>query len=756
VFFITKSQSTWSALFALPYIGILFIGTVTAQETSTPHLIREPLVISRLQGPIVLDGVINEPAWDAVQPLPLTVTQPVYRAEPSEKTEIRTGYDDQYIYVSGKCYTKDASTIRLNSLYRDRWSGDDTFGFMLDTFHDKENAVRFITTPGGIRIDQTISNDGEGGSASRDNSWNTFWDVATTVNDSGWFVEMRIPFSSLRFESHDGKVVMGMIVYRWIAFTNERLTFPDVPPSSSIDRPSQGHDIVFHNIQPITPVYVTPYALAGIAQKNLLSPQSNVYHLSKDPSREIGLDVKYPITSNMTLDATINTDFAQVEADDQQINLTRFPLFFPEKRQFFLERAGLFSVNLGTARSSIFHSRRIGLNDAGEPIRIIGGLRLMGRTAGWDIGALTMQTASDKGEASENFGVLRLRKQVLNAQSFLGGMVTSRVNSTGRYNYVYALDGVMKVIGDEYLSFTLAQSFDSKRSQPALSSPLVAGRIAFDWTRRVVEGFSYVVKFTWSHRDYDAGIGYDPRRDFSFNRTNIDYQWFLTDHPYLRKVGFGHWFIGYGRNADRKLESGWWHPFVRVEWQNAATVLLSTEHHYEDVLQPFLLSNRAAVPAGQYWFHNIWLQANPPDAWLFRPSINFFYGGFYDGGKTTVELYSTWNLSRYLELRPTYIVNFIRFDHRGERLNTHLALLRVQAALDTRASAAIVVQYNSSAYLVVANARLRYNFSEGHDLWLVYDEGLNTDRDRVLPQAPRLPLTNTRAVLLKYVHTLQI
>jgi hypothetical protein len=723
---------------------------------SLQALAQQPLVLLRVSAPITLDGIPDERAWQTIPPLPLTVTQPVYRSEPSERTEIRITYDDNFVYVSGRCYTRDPSTIRVNSLYRDRWSGDDTFGFLLDTFYDRENAVRFITTPGGIRIDQTIANDGEGGSASRDNSWNTFWDVATTVNDSGWFVEMRIPFSSLRFRTTGGRVVMGMTVYRWIAVSNERQTFPDIPPTSSIERPSRSYPVAFTGIESMAPVYVTPYAVGGLGERFQLNALRSDYQRMSTPNREIGVDLKYPLASNLTLDLTLNTDFAQAEADDQQINLTRFPLFFPEKRQFFMERAGIFNLNMGTARSMLFHSRRIGLNDRGEPIRVLGGTRVIGRLGSWDLGALTMQTARDKGLAPENSGVLRLRKQVINAQSYVGGMTTSRINLDGGWNYAYALDGIVNVVGDEFVTFTWAQTVDRARPKPSFQKPLTAGRIALEWQRRVFEGFSYLTKFTWSDGEFEPGLGFDPRRNFSFVRNNLDYQWYLTEHASLRRIWIGHWGYAYVRNTDRRADYVWLHPFVQFEWKNAATVLISTDHYYEDVPASFQLSTGASVPGGRYWYQNVWLAATPPDGWFFRPGIEFFYGSFYDGRKATVKLSAIWNISRHLELRPNYEVNLIRFERRRQQFDSHLLQLRIQAALNTKASAAIFVQYNSAASLVISNARLRYNFSEGHDLWFVYNEGLNTDRDRFVPESPPLPITNSRAVLLKYLYTFEL
>ena len=211
----------------------------------------------------------------------------------------------------------------------------------------------------------------------------------------------------------------------------------------------------------------------------------------------MGLDLKYNLTPNLTLDVTANTDFAQVEADDQQINLTRFSLFFPEKRQFFQERAGIFDFDTGEQSSRLFHSRRIGLVD-GTPIRILGGARVVGRINEWDIGFLNMQTARQDGLPTENFGVLRVRKKAFNEYSTVGGMVTSRLDEDGTYNVVYGLDGIVRMFGDEYLTLKWVHSFDETRINQENYSPLNAGRAVFNWTRRKIEGLNYDLGITWS------------------------------------------------------------------------------------------------------------------------------------------------------------------------------------------------------------------------------------------------------------------
>jgi len=303
--------------------GLFLIGATDAVHA------QEALMLPRLQSTIQFDGLSDEPAWEHIAPLPLTMYQPTFQGSPTERTEVRLVYDATYLYVAIRCYDTQPARIRAHSLYRDRLSGDDTFTLILDTFNDEENALSFSVNPAGVRLDAAIFNDAEGFNPINID-WNTFWDVATVQNEQGWFAEVRIPFSSLRFQNTEGHVTMGLIAYRYIARKNERLIFPSIPPNwnNGYMKPSRAQDVVLQNVASRRPVYITPYALGGLGQSAVLNETGTRFRHEAEPAHEVGLDLKYNVTSNLTLDVTLNTDFAQVEADNQQVNLTRFSLFF--------------------------------------------------------------------------------------------------------------------------------------------------------------------------------------------------------------------------------------------------------------------------------------------------------------------------------------------------------------------------------------------------------------------------------------------
>lgn len=736
------------------------------------------LLIQRISGPIQVDGPSFERAWRAVDPYLPTQYEPDNAAAPTERTEFRVAYDEDFLYFALRAYDRDPDGIRFNTLYRDRLSGDDHFEILIDTYNDNETGVVFTTTPAGIRREAAVSNDASGGGIASGGwlnvDFNTYWDVASVRTDSGWFAEMRIPFSSLRFQQGpDGRVTMGISMQRKIARKTERLVFPSVRPVTdwAFLKPSLAQKIVFEGIRPELPVYVTPYALAGAGRSAALNEGRTAYRHQDELTHEVGGDLKYGISNNATLDLTVNTDFAQVEADDQQINLTRFSLFFPEKRQFFQERAGIFDFRTG-GYSRLFHSRRIGLTETGRPVRILGGARLAGRFGLWDVGLLNMQTDESATLPSENFGVFRARRRVINPYSYAGGMFTSRVGMDGSYNVAYGLDGVVRVFGDDYLTLQWAHSFDDAQIDATDYKVLNGGRLTIEMERRRSEAWEYHTALAWAGPHYDPGIGFSQRNDFTLLDNTLSYTWLPTEPSPLIRHTLGMRGFAFLRNGDGSVESAEVGPEWRYSARSGTGAVLEAKLVYEDLLRPFVLSEDVVVPTGSYTFYRIGASYRETHTKLFqvRPSVNA--GTFYDGWQMTAEISPILYVSPHLEMAGGYQYSRIRFPERdqfaqighpgseiillatgGRRLDAHLLRLRIGTALNTKLSTNVFVQYNSLADALSANVRFRYNFREGNDLWIVYHEGVNTDRSGI---GPPLLFVENRTLLVKYTHTLAL
>ncbi len=713
---------------------------------------QSPQVLQRLSGPIKFDGVVNEPVWLEIEPLPLAMSSPTFKGTPTEHTEIRIAYDDQYFYAAGKFFDGDPKNLRSNSLTRDGASPqDDLFAIIIDTFNDNENALGFFTTPAGTRSDLTVFNDAEPmGREPMNSSWNTFWDVQTTQDDSGWYAELRIPFSSLRFEEKEGKVTMGLITWRYYPRKNETVTFPEIPPKSpwGILKPSYAQDIALSGVKEQKPIYVTPYILGGGGYSHSLNDSETQYIKSKNTARDVGLDIKYSLSSNLTLDLTLNTDFAQIEVDDQQINLSRFSLFFPEKRLFFQERSSTFDFNMG-GPNRVFYSRQIGISEKG-PVRILGGARLVGRLGKWDVGLLNMQTEKSETLPAENFGVLRLRRQIVNENSYAGGIFTSRIGSNGQYNLVYGLDAILRMSGDDYVILNWVQTFDDSLLTAKKINFFNSSRGRIQFERRNFIGFSYDVGISRSSEHYNPAIGFSPRTDVTRIGDRISYGWYLEKSSILQSHVLSWNASMFIKNADGVVETAELGPYWGFSFKNGSEVTISFKSNLEDFDESFDLSDEASVLAGRYWFSNGTLSYRSPFGLLFRYSAFVDGGSFYDGWRVTPGVSPNWTISEHFEIGGEYLAHFIRFPDRQQEFTVHIGRIRTRWTFNKETFLSAFVQFNSATSSLGWNIRLRYNPREGNDLYVVYDEGMNTDPLRF---NPRLPRNDNRTLLLKYSYT---
>jgi hypothetical protein len=714
-----------------------------------PSAAQEPWPLPRLEGPIRLDGIPDEPGWSTVEPVPMVSFQPVFGLPPTEPTDIRIAYDSEYLYVGAVML--DAEGVRYHSLTRDVDNGGDFLNILIDSFNDNENGFYFGTTPGGNRLDGTVVNDGEGNSFSL--AWNGHWDASVNVRPDGWSAEVRIPLTTLRFQERDGRVVMGLTVNRLISRKNERVVFPAIEPltGGSFAKPSRARDVELVDVTARQPWYATPYLLLG-ERRSVLPLETGGLEDDDEWRKEAGGDFKVGLTDNVTLDLTVNTDFAEVEVDDERVNLTRFPLFFPEKRQFFLERAGIFDFRLG-GDDRLFHSRRLGLTEDGEPVRIVAGGRLVGRVGEWDLGLLNVQTGDVLGRdaverETENLGVLRVRRRVLNANSYLGGMTTTRAGVEETENVAVGVDGTLNLAGDDYLLFALADTRHSGDEVDEGFLPHASSRLIYQ--RRRTDGLGFEGGAQTIGADFDPGQGFVLRRDVVWGGGAVTYGFLSKDQSSLRlhrpilsaELTWG--------NSERSLETSRYSAGWILEWASGGVLELYAARQFEDLAEPFALSEDVVIPEGDYTFEEAIADFTPGQNWTFGVGGSLRAGTFFDGTLTSFGIGPVWNVSPHLSLRAEYLHDRADFDDRDQRFRAHILRLRTSVSVDARASANAFVQLNSEADVVVGNVRFRYNLSEGHDLWVVWNQQLNTDRDRF---EPRLPLAGDHSAVVKYTYT---
>ncbi|MFO7617943.1 MAG: DUF5916 domain-containing protein, partial [Bacteroidales bacterium] len=596
---------------------------------------------------------------------------PVAGKAPYQPTEVRMIHTDKYLYIGGWLYDGEPDQIRATSKIRDDLDlTNDWFGICLDSYLDKENALLFSTTPSGLRSDAQIYNDGQGSFPMKD--WNTVWEVATSRDERGWYAEMQIPLSSLRYQKTGDEVLMGLCLFRYIPRVQEWDTYPAISNKWgfwSWAKPSQYAEIVFTGIETINPLYFAPYLLGGIEQKPARVDEGEDYQVKTALDGNIGMDVKYGLTKNLTLDLTLNTDFAQVEADDQQVNLTRFSLFFPEKRQFFLERSSIFDLEFGST-GQLFYSRRIGIHN-GQQVPVWGGGRLTGRLGNWDIGVLALQTGFLKDPETQeevlptiNNSVVRLRRKIgINDNSYLGAMSTLKVDPSGRYNWNYGLDAIINTFKNDYLTVALAQTLDSD-NKPNLPSP-GNSKYHVGYERRAYYGPSYELGFTRAGARYNPELGFEYRQDYTLASAMGGFGWNRAQKPGILR---GQQLLltgnAYYRNEDLGLETLMLTPAYDLTLKSLHNFVLKIPIQVDNFDETFYLSTEHYVPAGQYRFIQGSAEYYTPTWEKMTATIILTGGQYYDGWIRSARLSPSFRLAGSWIISPSYRINLIDFPSR--------------------------------------------------------------------------------------------
>ncbi len=688
--------------------------------------------LQRLGGTIKVDGRSDDAAWQAITPLDLTVHLPTFGSAPSERTVARVAYDDEALYLVVDAYESHRDGVRVSSMLRDDDAPGDFINLILDTFGDRQNAVSFSTTPGGQRNDWTISDDALSWS-SLSPAWNGVWELATTRGDDGWHAEFRVPFSTLRFTTKDGRVEFGLSVNRLTAHLNERVSFPAIEPSAplAVWKPSRYARVSVEGISPPRNVRFTPYVLAGL--DGTRAPDPGVSPWTRHETSELGADFKVALTPNLTLDLTANTDFAETEVDAQQVNLTRFPLLFPEQRPFFLERAGVFTMRSGET-DLLFNSRRVGLTPDGRPVRLLGGARVVGRVAGWDVGFFDAQTDASALSARENLGVLRVRRAVLNPRSWMGVMMTSRI-APDSAQAAFAADGEVYLGGDDYVSFGAALlAGDAGAAVAGDRGVLPRGAMRFLVERRRDRDLWFRAGVSTTGVEYAPALGYVERGNAIRPLGEVGYGRQVSARGHVVRAGTS--WTGAYRNAAGTFEGAISNAAVSLERPTGEMWMVTLARQEDDLVTPFTPTPGTTVPVGRHSADYAELELKPATGPKFVVGGLVRAGEYFDGTLRSLTVSPEWRASAFLRVTAEVRVDRIEFAARDEAEWSRLGRLRITAAASPRLTLSTVLQSNSLAHAATANVRLRYNAGEGNDLWIVYGHLANLDRDRVAPQLP--------------------
>jgi hypothetical protein len=676
----------------------------------------------RVATPPRIDGRLDEPVWLEAEPLGGFVQRIPRDGTPaSEPTEVRILFDDQAVYVGVWLWDSNPAAIVDGEAIRDsRLDDSDAVLLVFDTYHDRQNGFVFGTNPSGIEYDGQVSNEGQGGGGGLGGmggrqqggsgggfnlNWDGSWNVATSRDHRGWYAEFRIPFSTLRYGT-GGEASWGLNVMRRIRRHNEESFWAPVPRQFSLFRLSVAG--VLEGLEPPArrQATFTPYALQSAERDYAAGDPSASY------PGDVGADAKVQITQGLTLDLTYNTDFAQVEVDDQQVNLSRFSLFFPEKRPFFLENAGFF--NVGTGGAELFFSRRVGIR-AGEPLPIDGGGRLSGRAGGFNLGLLHIQTGRDgdlvPGEA---FSFARVARELPN-RSRVGTFFASREGrgpGNDEQNRTYAVDGQVG-LGD---AVTLS-SFVARTETPGLDGRDHAFHASANYSSRDLRGF---LTYREVGEDFNPGVGFLSRRNY---RTASGMVMYYVRPDFLPGIREMRPHTSYNTFRDPRTgfeQSARVHVDSHFEFENGALFSPAFDWVKEGLEEPFEIAEGVEVQPGSY---SGWIAG-----WRFNTdqSAPFFFDGGIDWGHflsgTRKGGFGAVSVRRGSAASLSFRLQHNRIDLAEGSFDVTLAALRGGYFFTPRIFLQSLVQYSDQADTWSANVRFGWLSTAGTGLFVVYND----------------------------------
>ena len=725
----------------------------TRAQTPNERFNVEP---TRTGRPPQLDGQLNRAEWADAAVIDTFVQQEPQEGDAAtERTIVHLMYDEHALYVGVEAHDSIPSGVIATEMRRDsrQLLDEDNFQLIVDTFHDSRSGYMFVTSPLGAKLEQQIAEEGEGGyrrSSSSINSnvnldWDGVWDVAARRTDQGWVAEIAIPMVTMRFPDAD-RQVWGVNFMRNIRRKNEQVYWSPVPKGYDLTRVSRAGTMTGMNgVDRGLDLRITPYVLSGGRQDRNLSST-----LDRAGFGDVGLDMKYGVASGLNLDLTLNTDFAQVEVDQQQVNLTRFPLFFPEKRDFFLENAGMFSVKeQGINRiADLFFTRRIGLA-GGQPVPIIGGTRLTGKVNRNNIAVMNIQTQEigrgDDVRLGENFFVARYSRDIF-ARSKVGGiLVNKEAVGGGHYNRTFAVD--TSLTPHPFFSFT---GFVAKTESPDISSHDMMGHVMMSWLSPSARIYS---EFSDIQENFNAEVGFVPR--IGIRRSKFHAQW--NPRP-------GRWGIRsmdpmmnleYTTDQQNQLLSRRVHHMIGFQFEDGSNVTFITNKQYERLDVPFQITEDVVIPVGvyRYWQPSVRYNSDPSR----RLSGNASYApqGFFGGTRTD------WGTGFNFRATSRVAVqgDFSRSDVvlPGGAFVADLASATFELSLSPEMTLRSLTQYNSTTDSISTSVRFNWIYSPGSDIYIAYDELRQDDfltLDPALRHAGSVPWIQNRQLAIKMTYLL--
>lgn len=671
----------------------------------------------RTAASIKIDGYIDDLAWQDSEVITgLTQKEPVEGERETETTEIRILYDDRFIYFGFTCFDSEPDKIVAKEMRRDgELRHDDYVEVFLDTYHDHRNAVYFVTNPAGAKRDGLIRE--EGTNVNWD--WDGWWYAKSQRSQEGWTAEMAIPFYTLRYSQAEVQT-WGINFSRQIARKKEELFWApiirDYGYFGKFRVSFYGNLTGLEDLKQGKRLHVMPYVIGG-GEREEGSPMKF--------SADAGLDLKYRLTSNLTADVSVNTDFAQVESDLEQFNLTRFPLFFPEKRTFFLEGSEIFRIAervrpFEPQGMILFYSRTIGLSEDGEMIPVMGGLRVTGKTGNYVLGAMDMVTDRITYDVDDeevhieraNHAVVRMKRDILQ-KSTVGVMLLSKdsLDSTD-YNRGFALD-----YNFAFGHAVRIEGFVAKTFSPDLTEKDWAANLNFNFN---TDFWSVYLMYLDIGEDFNAEMGYVPRPDQRKYRANLG----IAPRPNFLNLRQSHIFgdITYIENQSGQLESRSTSLGIFNIFRDRSDLYFGVRNSYEYLDEAFEIKEDVFIPVGIHEFStfDLWYESNESKSISFR--LDSGIGGFYNGNLFRVNTTVRWKVSQHLNLELSYNRNQFDLPVEGGKFTTNIVATRIVYSFSPDLYAKAFVQWNQDEKLFRSNFLIRWIYKPGANVYFIYNE----------------------------------
>lgn len=685
--------------FATLVVTVVSITTLLV-FASAENMERRQVVAVRVKTPPKIDGLLSDAVWQKAKPSEgFTQTKPDKGKPMTQRTVIRILYDDENIYLGVQCYDSEPERVIGTEMRRDYevWLTNDYVRFVLDTYHDLRAGYYFGTNPLGAQVDARVTDNGN-----FHKSWDAVWDCAATPNSEGWSAEFSIPFRQLRFPSKE-KHLWGFNFARTVRRTDEEGCWSSVQGLTVTSMSNAGELMGIENISQGHRLELRPTVVGG-AEVN--------YHSETDVDsvRKPSLDIKYGLTSGLTLDATVNTDFAQVEADEERVNLSRFDMFFEEKRPFFLEGVGIFGGPgpEGSNTLPIFYSRRIG-TEAGREVPIRGGLKLTGKVGKQSLGLLNVQTNEVEDIPHTNFSAFRMQRDILRSSS-AGIIFLNKAPWEGQGNQTFGAD--LRFNPREEVS--IFGSF-AKTWTKGLDDKDLAGKISASWGN---EDSRIGASFSDIQENFNPEMGFVRRKDIQ-SRDIWGEKSFKIRKGIFRSVGSdGHYGVMLdhdGHLEDRHLGLNTW-----LELKTGDFVYMWYDKDWEHLDKGWEIREGILIPRGRHESQGYGIYIGTEDSRWLKIGGSYDTGGFYNGDRKSMSLRGHIRPIPKLLITGNYQRNFI--DLPDGDITTNTINSRTIYTFSPDFFVKLFLQWNDDEDLIRSNFLLRYTYQPGSDLYIVYNE----------------------------------